>query len=74
MAKSHLLLWLLLLPTLCGPGAGESPQPLLTSLRPGARCGQVSGPSPPFTEPWLCARHFPTLGIILMLKMSELKL
>lgn len=25
MAKSRLLLWLLLLPTLWGPGAGESP-------------------------------------------------
>lgn len=39
MAESHLLLWLLLLPTLCGLGAGESPQPLLTSLSPGSRCG-----------------------------------
>lgn len=41
MAQSHLLLWLLLLPTLCGPGAsaGESPQPLLSSLSPGVRCG-----------------------------------
>lgn len=28
MAKSHLLPWLLLLPTLCGPGTGELPQPL----------------------------------------------
>lgn len=26
MAKSRLLLWLLLLPTLWGPGAGESPR------------------------------------------------
>lgn len=74
MAKSHLLLWLLLLPALCGPGAGESPQPLLTSFQPGPRCGQVSGPSPPVTEPQLCARRFPTLYIILILKMSELKL
>lgn len=39
MAKSQRLLWLLLLSTLCGAGAGESPQPLLSSLSPGARCG-----------------------------------
>lgn len=38
MARSRLLLWLLL-PTLCGRGAGESPQPLVRSLSPGARCG-----------------------------------
>lgn len=38
MAKSHLLPWLLL-PTLCGPGTGESPQSPLASPPPGARCG-----------------------------------
>lgn len=36
MAKSHLLLWLLLLSTLCGPGAGESSNlfPPPSHLRP----------------------------------------
>ena len=39
MAKSHLLPWLLLLPILCGPGTGESPQPPLASPPYRPRCG-----------------------------------
>lgn len=41
MAKSHLLQWLLLLPTLCCPGAGESPASLTEA-------------SPPLTKSALC--------------------
>ena len=60
MAKSHLLPWLFLLAALCGPGTGESPQPLLTPLAtPGPGVEGASRPPPPLTEPWLCPRHYP---------------
>lgn len=45
----------------------------LPSSPPGTRWGGSSGPSPPFTELWLCAKRIPSLYIVFMLKMRKLR-
>lgn len=53
MAESRLLLWLLLLPTLWGPSAGESPASLTPIPRGHLRLGLSPGSGPGVSLVWV---------------------